>query len=48
MKGTTGQKQRTKQTKKQNPGARVESHGPNYTFSQRRFVFFQESWFFST
>lgn len=32
MKGTTGQKRRTKQTKKQNPGARTECHGPDYVF----------------
>lgn len=41
MKGTTGQKQRTKQTKNKTPALATESHGPNYTFSQRRFVVFQ-------
>lgn len=38
MKGTTGQKQRTKQTKNKTPALALENHGPDDTFS--RLVFF--------
>lgn len=40
MKGTTGQKRGTKQTKNQNPGARTESHGPELRLPQWRLVLF--------